>query len=210
MQSDRKIEVIEPTRSKRRRKNRTTPSSTTINNPTRSPTRNPLPHKPSPPPPPSSPSRQENPVITKTTKQTTTFTLRDLPYTYIHLSLIHPPTAVAAARVTASASASASALAAYAPALDILTAHAALQSALSRFLGLHGAAISVDILHVVAETAEFWIRVPRLDGDQVVAAVVGWIGRDGQVLRVKGRGDWLGGLVMGGRGGGIGKDVWKE
>lgn len=50
---------------------------------------------------------------------------------------------------------------------------------------------------------EFWIRVPREDGDQVVAAVSGWVGREGQVLRVRGRGEWLGGLV-----GGLRDEVW--
>lgn len=54
----------------------------------------------------------------------------------------------------------------------------------------------------MAETHDFWVRVPREDGDKVVAAVAGWMGREGQALRVKGRGDWLGGIVGGGR------DVW--
>ncbi|KAI9661438.1 MAG: hypothetical protein M1829_006269 [Trizodia sp. TS-e1964] len=87
------------------------------------------------------------------------------------------------------------------PPLDILTARAYLTSALTQFLGLAGAAISVDILKVEAQ--EVWIRVPAEDLSAVVAAVGGWAGReeDGDCevgWQVRAYGDWLGALVKAG------------
>lgn len=55
------------------------------------------------------------------------------------------------------------------------------------------------------------MRVPRGDGSAVVAAVSGWVGggsgggTDGVGWRVKGRGQWLGGVV-----GGDGGDLFGE
>ncbi|KAF7508485.1 hypothetical protein GJ744_009198 [Endocarpon pusillum] len=149
-----------------------------------------------------------------------THTIRPLPYTYMHLSLSQPASP-GRTPYRPSSSSTSTPPAAAAAALDMLTAHTALQSALTRFLGLHGSAISIDMLHVATTTTaptdreeeetrrrgrgwevvgEFWVRVAREDGDQVVAALSGWVGREGQVLRVKARGQWLGGLVGGGAG----------
>jgi ribonuclease P/MRP protein subunit POP8 len=81
--------------------------------------------------------------------------------------------------------------------LDNLTVRSYLTSALTRFLGLTGSAISVDILKV--EPKECWIRVPREDLSAVVAAVGGWVGRGengGEVgWRVRASGNWLGSLL---------------
>ena len=84
------------------------------------------------------------------------------------------------------------------PQLDDITAKSYMTSALSQFLGLHGSAISIDILKT--EDKGVWIRVMREDASAVVAAMGGWIKRlgngDEQVgWRVKGRANWLGGLV---------------
>jgi ribonuclease P/MRP protein subunit POP8 len=80
--------------------------------------------------------------------------------------------------------------------LDALTIRAHLTSALTQFLGLSGSAISVDILKI--EGRECWVRVPRGDLAVFVAAVGGWVGsgEGGSVgWRVRGKGNWLGGLV---------------
>lgn len=152
------------------------------------------------PPTTTTSKRVAKPQSPRGPETTTTFPIRNLTYTYLHLCLTYPepaPSLTTAAAATANTAPS--------ERVDMLTAHVALQSALSRFLGLHGAAIPTDILHLVPGTGRFWIRVPREDGDRVVAATAGWVGREGQVLRVEGRGDWLGGVVMMMRG----KEVWK-
>ncbi|CAD6439953.1 588acb4a-dba7-4ae9-8bfd-accc43f42e28 [Sclerotinia trifoliorum] len=82
--------------------------------------------------------------------------------------------------------------------LDDITAKSYMTSALTQFLGLHGAAISIDILKT--EGKDVWIRVMREDASAVVAALGGWVKRlgsgDEQVgWRIKGRANWLGGLV---------------
>lgn len=104
-------------------------------------------------------------------------TIRFPPFTYLHLSL-----------QTASPPASP---------IDNLTARLHLTAALQQFLGLTGAAIPVDILHV--RDQDVWVRVGREDGDAVVGAVGAWVeAGEGLSWRVRGRGDWLGAVVAGG------------
>jgi ribonuclease P/MRP protein subunit POP8 len=86
--------------------------------------------------------------------------------------------------------------------LDILTAKSYLNSALQRFLGLHGAAIPVDILKL--EGTDIWIRVPREDVITVHEAIASWMG-DGVRWAVKGRDEWLVRLADGGDG----QDLFK-
>ncbi|KAI9791937.1 MAG: hypothetical protein M1816_003206 [Peltula sp. TS41687] len=120
----------------------------------------------------------------------TTFTIRHPQWSYLHLQL-YP-----------------------APPLDILTVRTHLTSALSRFLGLTGTAIPIDILKVSDDNnnnnndnrnkkRECWIRVPTDDLPAVMAAVGGWIGREGEGQgaggeigwRVLGKARWLGQLI---------------
>lgn len=76
--------------------------------------------------------------------------------------------------------------------IDALTIRANLTSALTQFLGLSGSAISVDVLKI--EGRECWVRVPRADLAVFVAAVGGWV-VGGVGWRVRGKGNWLGGLL---------------
>jgi ribonuclease P/MRP protein subunit POP8 len=83
------------------------------------------------------------------------------------------------------------------PELDILTVRSHLTSGLNQFLGLTGAAISVDILKV--DRNGCWIRVPRVDLSAVVAAMGQWIGTgEGNAKvawKLKASGNWLGSLA---------------
>lgn len=97
------------------------------------------------------------------------FTIRNPPWAYIHLE-----------RTTSSTTA--------VPALDAVTAQLNLTSALSQFLGLHGAAIPFDILKL--ECQDVWIRLPAEDQSALVAAVGGWISKGGEGWRVKGWSSW--------------------
>ena len=98
--------------------------------------------------------------------------------------------------------------------LDEITVRSYLTSALTQFLGLSGAAISVDILKVEAaegkkvdDGGEVWVRVPREDLAPFLAAVGGWVGEGGKVgWRVKGSGNWLSELV----GGKDGERIWND
>lgn len=72
--------------------------------------------------------------------------------------------------------------------MDAVTAHLQLTAALSQFLGLHGAAIPIDVLKL--EGADLWIRVPFEDHSNVIAAVGGWISGKGEAWRVKGTSSW--------------------
>ncbi|KAL1995191.1 hypothetical protein VTN49DRAFT_1378 [Thermomyces lanuginosus] len=83
------------------------------------------------------------------------FTSRSPRWTYLHLRLIsdHPQ-----------------------PPLDTLTTKTTLTSALTQYLGLTGAAISVDIMHVIPDKREAWVRVPRDDASAVVAGLSSWVG----------------------------------
>lgn len=109
-------------------------------------------------------------------QQITTRTIKTPPFSYVCLEIIpHPPKELH---------------------LDALTVRTYLTSALTQFLGLTGAAISVDILKVDGTIC--WIRVPREDLSAVVAATGGWIGgndSEGVGWNVKGSGNWLGSLV---------------
>ena len=57
-----------------------------------------------------------------------------------------------------------------------------------------GTAIPIDILKV--EGRDVWVRVPREDGRAVVEAGSGWV-NEAVTWRVKGKSEWLGGLVAG-------------
>ena len=119
-----------------------------------------------------------------TSSTSPTRTLRHAPYTYLHLSLLTPnhssqPT----------------------PQPDEITVRLHIQSALKAHLGLHGAAIGVDVLKVSSWDSDSgvgqpqcWIRVAREDEGPVVGALSAWVGGDGVVWRVEGRGGWLGGV----------------
>ena len=119
------------------------------------------------------------PVDQSTTAPSTTI-IRNLPWTYLHLTLISSSTIMSASST---------------PAIDALTARSYLTSALQRFLGLAGTAISIDFLKV--DGRDIWIRVPREDGAAVVGAVNGWVGMEGVAWRIRGKSEWLGGLVAG-------------
>ncbi|KAK5132476.1 hypothetical protein LTR08_009022 [Meristemomyces frigidus] len=98
----------------------------------------------------------------------TQFTIRDAQWTYIH----------AQQHTTSGPS----------TALDAVTAHLQLTAALSQFLGLHGAAIPMDILKL--DGADVWVRVPADDKNAVTAAIGGWISGKGEAWRVKGTSSW--------------------
>lgn len=106
--------------------------------------------------------RSENPSSTLAQ-----FTIRNPPWTYIHLSLISASTT---------------------PQLDALTAHLHLRAALSQFLGLHGTAIPIDILKL--NDNDVHVRVPREDASALVIAVGSWIGKAGEGWRVKHSACW--------------------
>ncbi|KAK0253592.1 hypothetical protein B0A54_16978 [Friedmanniomyces endolithicus] len=99
-------------------------------------------------------------------------TLRNPPWSYIHLQHLtaHSPATTTTAL------------------LDAVTAHLQITAALTQFLGLHGAAIPIDILKT--EGAEVWIRVPAEDHSAVLAAVGGWVSGKGEGWRVKGFSSW--------------------
>lgn len=83
--------------------------------------------------------------------------------------------------------------------LDALTAHIQITAALHQILGVHGAAVPVDVLKL--EGSEVWIRVPAEDRSALVAAVGGWVGRAGEGWRVMGWSSWSAG-AEGGKDGG--------
>lgn len=130
-----------------------------------------------------------------TTKPTTpkTLTLRNPPWAYIHLqALQHNPSQPTTP-------------------LDPVTVHLHLTQALHTFLGLHGAAIPIDILKLGSDgepdstgQGELWIRVPSQDRAAVLAAVGGWVGKGGEAWRVLGWSSWGVGVGVGVRGGGRG------
>lgn len=77
--------------------------------------------------------------------------------------------------------------------LDALSVRSYISSALTRFLGLTGSAIFVDILKV--EENHCWVRVTREDLSPLIAAAGGWTGNlaeNSKVgLKVKASGNWL-------------------
>ncbi|KAF2168054.1 hypothetical protein M409DRAFT_21500 [Zasmidium cellare ATCC 36951] len=72
--------------------------------------------------------------------------------------------------------------------LDTMTAHMHLTGALSTFLGLHGSAITFDILKL--EGQDVWIRVQAEDRAAVVAATGGWVSKAREGWKVKGWSCW--------------------
>ncbi|KAK5120072.1 hypothetical protein LTR85_006553 [Meristemomyces frigidus] len=102
------------------------------------------------------------------TQTTTQITIRNARWSYLHLQQ------VTTARTATSG--------------DAVTAHLQVTAALSQFLGLHGAAIPVDILKL--DGADLWIRVPAEDNSAVVAAIGGWLSGKGEAWKVKGTSSW--------------------
>ncbi|KAK3113481.1 hypothetical protein LTR53_009194 [Teratosphaeriaceae sp. CCFEE 6253] len=98
------------------------------------------------------------------------FTIRSPPWSYVHLQ-----------QMTATGVAAASDV-------DPVTAHLHITAALTQFLGLHGAAIPIDILRT--EGAGVWIRVPADDYSTLLAAVGGWVSGKGEGWRVMGSSSW--------------------
>lgn len=131
--------------------------------------------------PPSQPSRKRSHFQSKPAQQqpTKTLTLRNPVWSYIRLQQFQPPQ--------------------NASALDALTAHIQITGALHQFLGVHGAAVPVDVLKL--EESEVWIRVPAEDRSALIAAVGGWVGRAGEGWRVMGWSSWSAG-AEGGKDGG--------
>ncbi|KAL8288843.1 hypothetical protein RB597_000769 [Gaeumannomyces tritici] len=109
-------------------------------------------------------------------------TVRRPPYAYAQLRLDNPSSPAGAAIP-----------------LDLLLARSYCASALQQFLGVTGAAVSVDVLRVDGEAGEFWVRVPQPDLGRFSAAVTAWPGASHfgstTVLRILACGDWLGSLL---------------
>jgi ribonuclease P/MRP protein subunit POP8 len=97
------------------------------------------------------------------------FTIRNPPWSYLHLQHINTD-----GKST--------------PDLDTVTAHLHLKASLTQFLGLHGSAVPIDVLKV--EDSDVWIRVPNPDMSAVVAAVGGWVSSNGEGWRIKGSSSW--------------------
>ncbi|EMC96582.1 hypothetical protein BAUCODRAFT_576256 [Baudoinia panamericana UAMH 10762] len=96
-------------------------------------------------------------------------TIRNPPWAYIHLRHI---TTTGAATTE----------------LDSVTAHMHITAALSQFLGLHGAAIPIDITKI--EKADVWVRLPAEDCSSLLAAVGGWVSSKGAGWRIIGTSSW--------------------
>ena len=127
-------------------------------------------------PPASQPSKKRP---HSSSKPQQTLTLRNPTWSYIRLQQFQPPQNPST--------------------LDALTAHIQITAALHQFLGVHGAAVPVDVLKL--EGSEVWIRVPAEDRSALVAAVGGWVGRAGEGWRVMGWSSWSAG-AEGGKDGG--------
>lgn len=106
------------------------------------------------------------------------FTIRNPPWTYLHLCLLTPTTLRTPNEAPATTTSS----------LDAITVQMHLQSALRQFLGLHGTAIPFDVLKI--DGHDTWVRLPREDASAVVAALGGWVGKNGEGWRVKSRDIW--------------------
>lgn len=81
------------------------------------------------------------------------------------------------------------------PSMDAISARQNLNSALTRFLGLTGSSILLDIIRL--EGRELWVRVPREDGKAFHEAISAWTGGGQSRFVVKGKNDWLVKLVAG-------------
>ena len=125
-----------------------------------------------PTPRPSSPTLKpdSNPSFTKT--------VRHLPYTYFHLTLLGGTTIPPGANQD----------------IDAITARTFLTTALNQFLGITGTAIPIDILQTKGR--DVFIRVPGEDGPAVLQALTAWTG-ESAAWSVKGKGGWLGAVVAG-------------
>ncbi|PNS14514.1 Mitochondrial fusion and transport protein ugo1 [Sphaceloma murrayae] len=108
------------------------------------------------------------------------FTVREPDWAYVQLKLVTPSSLQANVSQGRDSDSSRN--------LDDVTAYLHLQSALDRFLGIHGTAISLDILKI--DGRHVWTRVPREDCSAVVAAAGGWVGHGGEGWRVVGWGCW--------------------
>lgn len=83
--------------------------------------------------------------------------------------------------------------------IDALRLRSCLLQALSNYLGDHGAAIPIDILHISEDVLESgirrpsaYIRVPNNDAQAVIAGVASFTGSaDVLSIRVKAHGAWL-------------------
>jgi ribonuclease P/MRP protein subunit POP8 len=116
-------------------------------------------------------SKKRSHSHSKPQQPTKTLTLRNPPWSYIRLQQYQHPQPSGT--------------------LDALTAHIQITAALHQFLGVHGAAVPVDVLRL--EGSEVWIRVPAEDRSALVAAVGGWAGRAGEGWRVMGWSSWSAG-----------------
>ncbi|TKX19511.1 hypothetical protein C1H76_8360 [Elsinoe australis] len=117
-------------------------------------------------------SEKQNTVISQ-------FTICNPDWSYLHLKLVTTASLQASIDSTKKTKAAS---------IDEVTAYLHLQSALERFLGVHGTAIPLDILKV--DGNEVWVRAPKQDADAVVAAAGGWVGGGGEGWRVIDWGCW--------------------
>jgi ribonuclease P/MRP protein subunit POP8 len=76
--------------------------------------------------------------------------------------------------------------------VDIITVKQYLNSATTRFLGLIGSAIPVDILNLAGN--DLWVRVPRDTSVAFHEAVSGWSSSEVRFV-TKGKSDWLASLA---------------
>lgn len=106
------------------------------------------------------------------------FTIRKAPWSYFHLQRLVSSNTV--------------------PALDAVTVQLYLSSALTQFLGLHGAAIAFDILRIADQ--DVWIRLAAEDRGALVAAAGGWVSSNGDGWRIKGWSSWDAGVTNEGGG----------
>ena len=107
-------------------------------------------------------------------------TIRNIPWSYLHLDLISTATLLSTPT---------------AQPIDLLTARKHLTSALQQFLGMTGTAIPIDFLKIQGRGV--WIRVPKDDGAIFVSALAGWVGLDGIAWRIRGKSEWLGAIAAG-------------
>ncbi|EHY56569.1 hypothetical protein HRR80_003724 [Exophiala dermatitidis] len=124
-----------------------------------------------------------------------TFTIRNPPYTYFHLSLQQLPLPTQQNQAQQEKEQMEN--------LDDVRARSYLFAAMQQYLGLTGTAIPIDILKVesverreTSSAPHVWIRVPRDDEVAVTAALAQWVGARGVSLRIEERGCWLGGLLV--------------
>jgi ribonuclease P/MRP protein subunit POP8 len=80
------------------------------------------------------------------------------------------------------------------PELDAITARTHMDAAMTRFLGLTGSAIPIDILKL--EGTDLWVRVPREHANAFHEGLSSWSNNSSKYI-VKGRDDWLLKLVHG-------------